>query len=239
MTDIGSEVPKPAERPAVKLHRARRKYEKDRNTVREEYKAEGENPNDHRRRLRREIRGRLDLRKQYETEDMTGLLTRTAFDEMIGVELEIAKKFGMHSTLIIMDVNKLKEVNDTPGAGHAAGDKLLEKVGEQLRLGTRDEDLVARYGGDEFAVLLTDIDLAESWNWWKRLKVGLDENGISISAGAREIFPREIDEETVEGFTKKADEHMYLVKEWSRSHPGSHFFGSGPDDGRLRSPSQS
>ncbi|WIM96947.1 bifunctional diguanylate cyclase/phosphodiesterase [Actinoplanes oblitus] len=106
--------------------------------------------------------GRYAARQEYQaTHDMlTGLPNRAAFRSRAEQVLEVAERDGGHGAVVLLDLNRFKEVNDT--LGHHAGDELLKVVAERLRAGLGDGDLLARLGGDEFAMLLPGRDAAQA-----------------------------------------------------------------------------
>src|SRR5437870_7195006 len=83
---------------------------------------------------------------------LTGLPNRHMFEELLDLSLARAKRHEQGVAVLCMDLDDFKLVNDS--LGHAAGDQLLQQVAERLREATRDTDLVARQGGDEFLLLL-------------------------------------------------------------------------------------
>lgn len=99
------------------------------------------------------------------TDPLTGLSNRGVFDDALPREISRALRYGTALTLLMVDLDNLKRINDR--AGHAAGDRALQELAEVLRAGLRDSDHVFRYGGDEFAVLLVGsegpaaLDVAE------------------------------------------------------------------------------
>ena len=87
---------------------------------------------------------------------LTGLYNRKAFELRIERSLERMRDTGEPFSLIMFDVDGFKSINDT--FGHVAGDKVLKKLGECLKGSFREDDFVARYGGDEFTLFFKDID---------------------------------------------------------------------------------
>jgi diguanylate cyclase (GGDEF)-like protein/PAS domain S-box-containing protein len=87
---------------------------------------------------------------------LTGLPNRHMFEELLGLSLARAKRYDTGAAVIYMDLDDFKLVNDS--LGHAAGDDLLKAVAERLQEATRETDLVARQGGDEFLLLMSDME---------------------------------------------------------------------------------
>lgn len=102
------------------------------------------------------------------TDPLTGLSNRGVFDDALPREVSRAQRYGTSLTLLMIDVDNLKHINDR--AGHSAGDRALQQVAGVLRAGVRDSDQVFRYAGDEFAVLLVGGDAATAREVAERLR---------------------------------------------------------------------
>ena len=92
------------------------------------------------------------------TDALTGCLNHSAMHDALGREIERCRRKGHALSLVIIDLDEFKQVNERHG--HPAGDEVLRRVGESLRESVRAYDLVARYGGDEFAVIAMDAEEA-------------------------------------------------------------------------------
>ena len=106
---------------------------------------------------------RLDLLAHDATHDaLTGLLNRRSFDDLLTRAVSRSVRYGWGFTLVTMDVNRFKDLNDR--LGHAAGDEVLRAVGRGLLATLRASDVAARIGGDEFAMILdgTDSEVGQS-----------------------------------------------------------------------------
>ena len=111
---------------------------------------------------------------------LTGLFSRRRFQEELEREVSRARRHGRPGALLLLDLDGFKQVNDT--LGHAAGDELLTRIGEALRSILRDSDVLARIGGDEFALILPDTDVAAARVVGEKLIEAVRANG-SVSAG--------------------------------------------------------
>jgi diguanylate cyclase (GGDEF)-like protein len=157
-----------------------------------------------------------------QTDALTSLPNRRSFDRLFGAGLTRAAHAHATATLVVLDLDRLKEINDT--YGHEAGDRALRAVGSVLRSTVRDSDLCARFAGDEFVIVLWDCSLdhqprrvadvqnaVAAFPFEPRLGVRMP---LSISAGCAR-FPE--DGRTFDELLVAADERMYQDKASRRS----------------------
>ncbi len=154
-------------------------------------------------------------------DDLTGVMNRRSLMERLESELHSANRHGDILAVALCDVDGLKSVNDT--AGHLAGNEVLVKVAHMMRESVRVEDVVARFGGDEFVVLLPRTGLLpaqaligrmgarlreETYHW-----AGVEQSVPRVSFGIA-WFPE--DGRTADALLAVADERMYLDKSRGR-----------------------
>ncbi len=99
------------------------------------------------------------MRRLVNCDSLTGLPNRTLLNQLVGQALTAARRTNDHGALLAIDLNRFAAINDS--LGHEVGDELLRQVGQRLRETLRDEDVLARTGGDEFVVALLDIGQRE------------------------------------------------------------------------------
>lgn len=160
-------------------------------------------------------------RREYElsrTDGLTGLLNSRAFLEQGTAMLAEGRRLGQPVTLAYIDLDHFKQVNDK--RGHEAGDLLLETVGRTMREAIGAQGVVARVGGDEFAVLLPNTDRDHALVVLERLRQDLldDERirdaGVSASVGG---VCHRTEGPSLDVLIKRADDAMYRVKNAGRN----------------------
>ena len=118
-------------------------------------------------------RAEIALQHQALHDALTGLPNRAFLNERLAAELEASSRSGVPVSLALIDLDRFKEVNDT--MGHHVGDTLLQAVAARLRGVLRDQDLIARFGGDEFAIMLPNTGDADAKLIMVRLLAALAE----------------------------------------------------------------
>src|SRR6266567_3225763 len=153
------------------------------------------------------------LQQQSITDGLTGIKTRRFFWEALSAEWKRASRSGRPFSVVLIDLDKFKEVNDT--MGHFEGDLVLARVGRLLEQKSRQSNVVARYGGDEFIVLMPETGrdqaqvLAERLRQWIATDPMLNEHKITGSFGVA-TFPTH--GFSIEDIIRVADAGMYVSK---------------------------
>jgi diguanylate cyclase (GGDEF)-like protein len=124
------------------------------------------------------IAAREALREQATTDLLTGLANRRTILETLGRELERCRRSATACAILFADLDHFKQVNDTHG--HAAGDEVLRQVASTMRLILRPYDLVGRYGGEEFVVVLAGCDAAGARGAAERLRASVAGTAIAV-----------------------------------------------------------
>lgn len=145
---------------------------------------------------------------------LTGLLNRRAFEERAEVELERCRRSGCALSILYIDCDDFKTVNDNHG--HREGDRVLQSMADAMKSNLRSTDVLARLGGDEFAALLPDSGESQARAAAEKLHAGVTDalsncgHPLTCSLGVA-VFAAVPDD--VEAMIHRADELMYRVKE--------------------------
>lgn len=157
---------------------------------------------------------RRSLQKQATTDELTGLINRREFERLAEETLDVSDRFNTGLCVMVVDLNGFKQVNDT--MGHQFGDLVLKASAERLIEAVRDTDIVARWGGDEFVIMLPGLqDRTAVRNSAERISETLGgtpvvgDTTMTASIGAA-IFPRHGD--TLDALMRTADVAMYGAK---------------------------
>lgn len=161
------------------------------------------------------------LREASSTDGLTGLLNHKTFLDRLDQEFKRASRYQSPLSILMIDLDGFKEINDT--YGHIKGDEVLKEIGAVLKASVRAADIVARYGGDEFSIILPETTKQEAYAVAEKLRRAVHEkvfdfNGkeirLSISAGISNYS------ETHHNYfdmIEEADRAMYIAKEKGRN----------------------
>nr|PZN69476.1 MAG: hypothetical protein DIU55_12920 [Bacillota bacterium] len=162
-----------------------------------------------------------DLKQAATTDELTGAHNRRFFVQICEQELLRAGRRSRPTSLVLMDVDHFKRINDR--YGHAAGDEVLRRVVEAGRRTLRSEDVIGRIGGDEFAVLLPSTTLEQAVRVAERLRATCEQLAVetrsgtirfTMSCGVVEWKPHY---GSVEGLLQRADSALYAAKNAGRN----------------------
>jgi len=162
------------------------------------------------------------LRRLATHDQLTGILNRREFDRIMTEEAERAQRFGHALSLVMVDIDHFKAVNDTHG--HPVGDLVLKEVAKILSVQLRTVDRLARYGGEEFALVLVQTDRAAAMEVARRVVAAVAEQSIvveggptlnlTVSAGLA-VLPHDVSR--IELLVGAADRSLYAAKKAGRN----------------------
>jgi diguanylate cyclase (GGDEF)-like protein/PAS domain S-box-containing protein len=167
------------------------------------------------------MRYQEQLEYQANYDSLTRLPNRNLLRDRLQHALVVAQRHHKGVAVVFIDLDGFKNVNDS--LGHSVGDRLLSVVAERLARCTRTSDTVARHGGDEFVIVMTDtVDEQSLIAWMERVRVSISEpvwlDGTELYVGCSmgaSLFPQ--DGEDAETLMKKADLAMYRAKDMGRN----------------------
>lgn len=164
----------------------------------------------------------VELRGLTYTDDVTGLYNQRYMETVIERELALAKRNGNAFSVLFLDLDHFKQVNDT--YGHLVGSRILYEVGEEIRKSLRESDITFRFGGDEFVCVLSHTNLVEALLVAERIRVRLEKKRflakenlnirLTASIGVASYPEHAL---TREEILHAADQALYGVKEDSRN----------------------
>jgi two-component system, cell cycle response regulator len=172
-----------------------------------------------------DVREERLLRKLYESstrDALTGSYNRLHFEERLRSEVAYAIRHRAHASLVLIDLDHFKKVNDT--YGHPAGDAVLKLSADACMRALRTEDVFARYGGEEFAVVLRNIELKGATRLGDRLRaavaaqpVQFESHTISVTLSAGAASLADCRSPSAEELISIADRRLYIAKQQGRN----------------------
>jgi len=153
-------------------------------------------------------------------DSLTGLANRRAAEEILAAEISRAHRFEHELAVVLLDLDRFKEINDS--FGHAAGDMMLRAVSRLLTSLARQGDTVARWGGEEFVVVLPETDLPGARRFAERLRRTIEAHPVgemrtTASCGVATMLP----EDDVDALLRAADQGLYRAKSNGRNRTES------------------
>ncbi len=154
------------------------------------------------------------LTREAETDELTGLLNFRAFQDRVQAEMSRSRRNGKPLSLILADIDHFKKFNDTHG--HLAGNDALKDIATRLREGCRQYDFVARFGGEELAVVMPETGHEDAILMAERLRRLISQGtfGLTVSCGVA-TFPKEAKD--LKQLIAVADERLYEAKSQGRN----------------------
>jgi diguanylate cyclase (GGDEF)-like protein/PAS domain S-box-containing protein len=178
------------------------------------------------------------------TDPLTGVNNRRHWFELAEHEFEVATRYRHPLSVILFDIDHFKLINDT--FGHAVGDQMLERVAQVARAALRSADVIGRYGGEEFVIVLPVTNAPQAYLVAERIRTGVGamrvetdkgHAAVTLSIGIAEALlappaERPGGDESVERVIRRADQAMYAAKQAGRNRttifpaPAGHHGGS-------------
>jgi diguanylate cyclase (GGDEF)-like protein len=162
---------------------------------------------------------RAKIKEMANTDFLTGLSNRRYFFEVGESLFQNAKRGNISISVAMFDIDHFKRVNDT--SGHAAGDFIIRGIAEILTANLRKADVIARFGGEEFCIILHCKDRDDSYTVVDKLRLLVEQHvfmfegkkiDVTISAGLTSVIGESLDE-----MVDKADEMLYKAKNGGRN----------------------
>jgi two-component system, cell cycle response regulator len=159
------------------------------------------------------------------TDNLTGLPNRRALGDELAREFSRARRHRLPTCVLMIDIDWFKSVNDK--FGHPAGDAVLANVARTVRAAVREGDLVARYGGEEIAVLMPQIELAAAASVAERVRASVEALAtsyreerirVTVSIGCAALTEADVDQQ---GLIQRADDRLYAAKHAGRNRVSS------------------
>ncbi len=152
------------------------------------------------------------LARQATTDPLTGIANRLKLNDMLSSEIRRSRRYHLPLSLIMFDIDRFKRINDT--YGHHTGDCVLKKIAGLVTKIVRIHDLFARWGGEEFMIMVTNSPLENARLFAEKLRTRMEEHAfpgvgrVTCSFGVAQF----VCDETDDLFTRRVDEALYRAK---------------------------
>jgi diguanylate cyclase (GGDEF)-like protein len=164
-------------------------------------------------------------------DSLTGLSNRRFFNRLLKQEISSMERHGHESVIIILDIDNFKSINDT--YGHPVGDNVLKQLATLLEKNVRDSDIVSRFGGEEFVILMPKSSLEEGYAFAERLRKLIMEKRFTVNSITVQITSSfgvsllsNIKSQDLADYYSHADKALYLAKQSGKNKVSCH-----PDKG--------
>ncbi len=151
------------------------------------------------------------------TDSLTSIYNRRKFNELLTMEIERSKRYQNSLSIIMCDIDHFKRINDT--FGHDVGDKAIQKFSKQLHGNIREIDMLARWGGEEFMILMPSVNVENAHSVAEKLRMIIENTEVetagsfTASFGVTDLML----DDTAETFIKRADQALYKAKRGGRN----------------------
>lgn len=174
----------------------------------------------------------VEMERLAKTDGLTGLLNRRSLFEVAAQELSRAQRYNRSLSVVMLDIDHFKRINDA--YGHQVGDTVIQSVAEALKETLRETDVVGRYGGEEFAVILPETTVQQALVVAERIRCRISKQSIATDRGTLQVTVSlgiamyAAGMEAIDEVVKQADQALYQAKSNGRdtwvvygSHDGS------------------
>ena len=167
--------------------------------------------------IRQEITDKKRVEKLSVTDKLTQLYNRVKIEEIFTIEIAKFHRYNTSFSMIILDLDFFKEVNDT--YGHNAGDKMLQEVSAILKSSVRIEDVVGRWGGEEFIILTSNYSIEGLMSLAEKVRKNIEDYNFTLVGKKTASFGISIlhDDDTQESMIARADKSLYHAKKTGRN----------------------
>ena len=173
--------------------------------------------------ITKEVYYRKELERLASTDPMTKLCNRRYFSELATTVVKLAKRSGLAYSVIMIDIDKFKSINDT--YGHAVGDEVIIALAKMLKYNSRESDIVSRWGGEEFIALLPQTDRDGALKIAEKLRKSVEDLQVDKENGKQVHFTISLGVATadmnnnfdMEEIINQADKALYIAKESGRN----------------------
>jgi len=154
------------------------------------------------------------------TDPLTGVHNRAAMDNTLHREIDLSRRHQLPLSLLVLDIDRFKQINDD--LGHAVGDEVLKAMVESIKESIRSTDILFRYGGEEFTVVLNNTDRGGAVNLAERIRVAVERRefnagNVAVNATVSLGVATLQEDDTAASFFQRADKALYCAKAEGRN----------------------